>query len=237
MEKEERIHVFLARAGVASRRASELLVRDGKVQINNRIAKIGDRVTSGDSVLVNGKRVSPQTHVYYLLNKPAGFITSNKDPHFSRTIFELVPDSERLFAVGRLDVNTEGMILLTNDGVFADAIAHPKHEIQKTYKVLLNRVLTDVDKATIENGMELQDDRGESYKTIGVKIQRTQAHAKTVIITLHQGKNRIVRRIFQSLGYRVVRLIRIKIGNLELGNLPRAQYRVLTEADRALLFS
>lgn len=227
---KERLQKILSAAGIASRRKAEELIRAGHVTVNGRVAKVGDQADAAkDRISVVGKRIRPEDKAYYLFHKPAGYITSRPGPNITKTIFSLVRVPERVFPVGRLDVASEGLLILTNDGDFAQQVTHPSHEIAKTYRVDLDKPLDPIAREKIQRGLTLEDDRGKSYRTQDIQLSfPTRDHHK-VDIVVHQGKNRMVRRIFEKFGYTVRRLVRTKIGTVALGNLPSGQLRRLTK--------
>lgn len=233
-----RLQKFLSEAGVASRRKSEELIAQGAVRVNNRTAKIGDSVDPvRDTVTVHGRRVNRINETrYILLNKPRGYVTTTDDDLGRKCVTELVSDIKiRLYPVGRLDRVSEGALILTNDGDFANAIMHPSKHVPKTYRVT---VKSDVTKSMIEalsGGIELD---GRMTAPADVHII-DKSEGRTVLeIVLYEGRNRQIRRMCESLGLEVVRLKRVAIGNVKLGTLPVGRYRELTEKEvRSLLSS
>ncbi len=233
-----RLQKFLSEAGVASRRKSEELIAQGAVRVNNRTAKIGDSVDPvHDTVTVHGRRVNRINETrYILLNKPRGYVTTTDDDLGRKCVTELVSDIKiRLYPVGRLDRVSEGALILTNDGDFANAIMHPSKHVPKTYRVT---VKSDVTKSMIEalsGGIELD---GRMTAPADVHII-DKAEGRTVLeIVLYEGRNRQIRRMCESLGLEVARLKRVAIGNVKLGTLPVGRYRDLTEKEvRSLLSS
>lgn len=234
---QERIQKILSAAGVAARRKAEDLIRAGAIKVNGRTAKIGDKADAGkDTITVYGRSIRRQKHVIYMFHKPHGYLTALPGGSGKRTIFQLFKVRERVFPVGRLDVATEGLLLLTNDGALAQKIMHPKHEITKTYQAQLDRPLDPKEREIIENGLELEDDKGKRYRTTAVKVTFPVRNHRNVEVTVRQGKYRIVRRIFASRGYTVKKLIRTKIGQLNLGALPSGEWRRLTETEIQRIF-
>ncbi len=224
-----RLQKVLAQAGIASRRASEELILDGRVEVNGRIVtELGTRVEpERDTIRVDGSRIPPpRHHVYLVLNKPRGVVSTMEDPEGRRTLADYVPArSSRLFHVGRLDTMTEGLIILTNDGEFAHRLAHPSYEVKKTYLV---EVAGTVDPRTIkrmEKGIVLDDGpvRPDRVKLVSATETRSMLR-----VTLHEGRNRIVRRMLEAVGHPVDRLSRIAIGPVRLGQLPVGETRELT---------
>ena len=225
-----RIHKFLSHAGVASRRHSEEIVAKGEVKVNGRLATIGQVIESDkDKVEVLGKSVSLDTIlVYYLLNKPRGVVSAVTDPDGRRTATSLVPGGHRLYPVGRLDYDSEGLMLLTNDGDLAYQITHPKFEINKTYHVLIKGVMNEKSIGYLESGVTI-----EGHKTAPaiVTIAEAQPNNTWIDITIHEGRNRQIRKMCEAVGYPVMRLIRTKLGPWELGDLGSGKYRTLKPED------
>lgn len=221
-----RIAKFLADAGVASRRKAEDLITQGKVSINNKI--ISDLATKvdedADNIVVNKKLIKPDKKIYYLLNKPLNYICSVKDPHNSQTVLQLVPDKPRVVPVGRLDKNSQGLLLLTNDGDLTYRLTHPKFEVSKTYLVRTKQVLDKSIIKLLKQGVDL--DEGVAKADQVKLISRNKLE-----IIIHQGWKRQIRRMMQELGYHVEDLTRIQEGKLKLGNLPVGKYKILNKSD------
>ena len=222
----DRLQKVLARAGYGSRRACEELIRAGRVRVNGAVAELGSRVDpSKDDVTVDGVRapVSPDL-VYLVLHKPVGAVTTARDPRGRPTVLDLVPREPRVFPVGRLDIDTSGLLLLTNDGDFANQIAHPRYGVPKTY---VAEVKGKVDARTprrLVRGVELEDGlaRAES-----ARLQASSRGRAVVEITVHEGRNRLVRRMLDALGLNVQRLVRTSIGDVRLGRLKEGGWRNL----------
>ncbi|SNS54804.1 23S rRNA pseudouridine2605 synthase [Ekhidna lutea] len=223
---EIRLNRFVANAGVCSRREADNLIAAGKIKVNGKVvSEMGYKVKKTDTVEYKGKKLKSETHQYVLLNKPRGFVTTTKDPHAKRTVMELVEKAceERIYPVGRLDKETTGLLLFTNDGETAKKLTHPSHKVKKIYQVELDKPITKADFDSILKGIELDDGPavvnemavlGEDSKVLGVEI--------------HIGRNRIVRRIFEHLGYEVKKLDRVMFASLTKKNLPRGKYRHLS---------
>jgi pseudouridine synthase len=224
-----RINRFLATCGVASRRASEKLIRAGRVTVNGRrVQELSLTVDeSRDIVRVDGKQVNPQRRkVYFLFNKPRGIITTAQDELGRKTIFDVVKVRERVFPVGRLDRNSEGLLLLTNDGDLAHRLLHPSFEVRKTYRVKLDRPFDEPDFEKLAEGVELEDGtmatcRARFYADDPLRIE----------VQIHEGRKHIVRRLFTALGYDVKTLKRTQLGPLELKNMRRGQWRLLSPTE------
>lgn len=228
-----RIHKFLSQAGIASRRKSEELVAGKKVKINGQFATIGQAVDPAvDVIEVGGKKIKPpETYVYYLVHKPHGVVSTVNDPEGRPTVIDLVPKGDRLYPVGRLDYDSEGLMILTNDGEFTNKLTHPKYEIDKTYHVLIRGALAPQNRGRIEHGLRLSDGM-----TAPAKVENIEAEGGNtwLDITIHEGKNREVRRMFEAVGHTVLRLIRTKLGSYELGELKVGQWRILTPEESML---
>ncbi|KGN91241.1 pseudouridine synthase [Porphyromonas crevioricanis] len=225
-----RLNKFLANAGICSRREADELIQKGMIQVNGQVAtELGTRITRQDEVLFNGKPVSIESKVYVLLNKPKNCVTTSDDPQCRLTVMDLVRKAcpERIYPVGRLDRNTTGVILITNDGDLAAKLTHPKFKKKKIYHVWLDRDVTVEDMQRIAQGVELED--GEIHADA---ISYVKADDQSQVgIEIHSGRNRIVRRIFEYLGYHVKRLDRVYFAGLTKKNLPRGKWRYLDEQE------
>jgi 23S rRNA pseudouridine2605 synthase len=228
-----RIHKYLAHAGVASRRHAEEMVSNGEVMVNGGVAKVGQVIESDTAkVSVGGKVVSiDQTLVYYLLNKPRGVVSAVTDPDGRRTVVSLVPGGHRLYPVGRLDYDSEGLMLLTNDGDLAYKMTHPKFEIDKTYHVLVKGVMNEKSIGYLEQGVTIE---GKKTAPAEVQISEAQASNTWIDITIHEGRNRQIRKMCEAVGYPVLRLIRTNLGPWELSDIPVGKYRTL-KPDEAMI--
>lgn len=225
-----RLNRFLAAAGIGSRRHCDELIAAGRVTINgqpctNFSAQPGER----DHVKVDGKLVRVERLLHILLHKPAGFVSTRKDPRARDTIFDLLPGKfPRLFNVGRLDAQSEGLLILTNDGDLAQRLMHPRYKIDKEYEVSLDRAWDSALTPKLLRGVLLDGERA--------RIAHLHARGPTRLrIVLRQGINRQIRRMFEVMGYRVERLVRTRIGTLRLGDLPRGHWRALTKSELASL--
>lgn len=223
-----RVQKLLSNYGFTSRRSAESLIEEGRVTVNGKQIHLGDKAKESDLIAVDGKSIKKEKKLYLMFNKPVGCVTALTDDR-QKTIIDFIKIPERIFPIGRLDFNTSGLLLLTNDGDFANRIMHPSYEIKKTYLVKLDKDLSSDAIKRIENGMTLDDGR-----TAPAKVKKTGDALFEIII--HEGKNRIIRRMMGFLGYHVVFLERIKIGSLYLGNLKQGKYRVLLETDKDLIF-
>ena len=229
-----RLNKFLANAGICSRREADELIQAGVVTVNGvNVSELGTKILRGDKVMIHDQLVSPDKRIYLLLNKPKDCVTSNDDPYAKLTVLDIVKNAchERIYPVGRLDRNTTGVLLLTNDGDLAAKLTHPKYNKKKIYQVTLDKGLTQDDYDKIMAGIMLED--GE-IKADEISFLDEDEHRK-IGIEIHSGRNRIVRRIFEHLGYKVVRLDRVYFAGLTKKNLKRGQWRFLSEKEVNML--
>lgn len=230
-----RLNKYVAHCGICSRRQAADHVKAGKVKVNDRVElSPGYQIEAGDKVTFEGKPIQPEEKlIYILMNKPKGVITTVKDDHGRRTVIDLVSDkvSERIFPVGRLDRDTSGLLLLTNDGALAERLMHPRHETKKVYHVTLDKLVTKAHMEAIAAGLELED--GPTPVRWVEYLDPDQK--KEVGIEIVIGRNRIVRRIFEHLGYQVRKLDRVYLGGLTKKDLPRGWWRYLTEQEVIML--
>lgn len=227
----ERLQKFMAECGVASRRKSEELISAGKVRINGKTAVLGDKVEpTKDKVTLNGKRISPaKKSVYIMLNKPRGYITTMSDEQGRKCVASLVSDIKtRVYPVGRLDRESEGLLIMTNDGEFANLLTHPSTHVPKTYRVTIRPEITDKQATQFRNGIDID---GYTTAPCELKVIEVGDNRTVVEVTLYEGKNRQIRRMFEALGIEVARLKRTKIGSVKLGMLKQGAYRNLTETE------
>ena len=232
-KKEEpvRLQKFLSRCGIASRRKAEELITQGKVKINGQTAVLGDKVTSADKVYVSGKRVvEPKTRYrYIMLNKPRGFITTMSDERGRKCVAELVADvGERVYPIGRLDKDSEGMLVFTNDGEFANKLMHPRNSVYKYYRVTVRPSIDEEQLVKLETGIELD---GKKTAPAIVHVVSKQEGRVVLEMILHEGKNREIRRMCEAVGLEVARLRRTQIGNVKMGMLKQGDWRDLTEKE------
>lgn len=239
----ERLARFLAHAGVASRRHAEELIASGHVQVNGSVITTqGVRIDPArDRVCVNGKLVNaPAHHVYLLLNKPVGYICTVHDPQGRPTVLDLLPPEirqMRIYPVGRLDVDTSGLLLLTNDGDFALRLSHPRYAKQKHYEVLVQGRPLPKELAVLRTGVVITEDDGRSYKTSSahVRLLRQAGNESWLALTIHEGRKRQVRRMLATVGHPVRQLTRVGLGSLTLKGVPTGKWRYLTEAEVTML--
>lgn len=233
MDKNEpiRLQKFLAQCGIASRRGAEEMIVQGKVKINGKTAVLGDKVTSSDKVYVSGRRVvMPKTkYRYIMLNKPRGYITTMNDERGRKCVAELVKNvGERVYPVGRLDRDSEGMLVFTNDGEFANKIMHPRNSVYKFYRVTVRPGITEEQLVKLETGVEI-----DGAKTAPAIVHVVQKEPGRVVLEmiLHEGKNREIRRMCDAVGLEVARLRRTQIGGVKMGMLKQGDWRDLTEKE------
>jgi 23S rRNA pseudouridine2605 synthase len=229
-----RLNKYLAHSGVASRREADELIKKGYVRVNGEVIReMGFKVEEGASVEFRGRLLKPARHVYILLNKPKDYITTTSDEKDRKTVLDLVRDAtkETVYPVGRLDRNTTGLLLLTNDGDLTQQLTHPSSEVRKLYLVTLNRPLAGEHLSQIEKGIEL-DDGPINVDEIAYVEGNDRAR---VGVELHSGRNRIVRRIFEHFGYEVKSLDRLMFAGLTKKSLPRGKWRMLTDKEVVFL--
>lgn len=232
-----RLQKFIADAGISSRRKAESMIEAGEVKVNGIKAKIGDSVDpKHDTVTIKGKKIVRETNLrYILLYKPRGFVTTMDDEHGRRCVTELISDiPERVYPVGRLDRNSEGALLMTNDGEFANAMMHPSRHISKTYRVTVRPPITQNMIDTLASGVELD---GRLTAPADVKIILKEDRRVVLEIVLYEGRNREIRRMCESLGIEVARLKRIAVGSVKLGMLSQGKWRDLTPQELEKLFN
>ena len=237
IEPEEgilRLNKYIANAGICSRREADNYIQAGLITVNGTVVtELGTKVMPGDVVKYKGNRLSMERKVYILLNKPKDTITTAEDPHAKRTVLDLVRKAcpERVFPVGRLDRNTTGVLLLTNDGELTKNLTHPRFNKKKIYHVFLDKNVTKADIETITNGLTLEDGFIKADAVSYVKPE----DKKQVGIEIHSGKNRIIRRIFDALGYKVIRLDRVYFAGLTKKGVQRGKWRFLNEKEIRML--
>ena len=226
-----RLNKYIAQAGICSRRKADELTAAGKVKINGAVCRqLGYDVQDGDIVEVAGQTVGKaEKLVYYMLNKPVGYITTNEDEKGRPTATSLLTDvTARVFPVGRLDANTSGLLLLTNDGDFANRVAHPSHRIEKTYIAVVNDHVSNDALWALRNGVDIG---GYKTRPAIVNVLANESHAAKLEVKISEGKNRQVRRMFEAVGLKVLQLERIAEGRLQLGRLKPGSYRKLSPAE------
>jgi 23S rRNA pseudouridine2605 synthase len=230
-----RLNKFISNSGVCSRRDADLLITSGAVRVNGKVVtELGTKISPTDKVVYGDQAIRMEKPVYILLNKPKGYITTSDDPRNRKTVMDLVRGAckERVYPVGRLDMNTMGLLLFTNDGTIAKKLTHPRYGVRKVYHVFLDQPLSRADLLKIQEGIELEDG---FIRVDGVEYVGDGADRKQVGIEIHSGKNRIVRRIFEKLEYKVTKLDRVVFAGLTKKNLPRGEWRFLEEKEINML--
>jgi 23S rRNA pseudouridine2605 synthase len=232
--EETRLNKYIAHAGICSRREADKLIEAGMVSVNGKVVtELGTKVAPEDDVRYNGERLGNERKVYLLLNKPKDYVTTLDDPHAKKTVMELISKAgkERIYPVGRLDKNTTGVLLFTNDGDLTKRLTHPSFNKKKIYQVFLDKNLLHSDMQKIAEGIKLDDGIAQVDA-----IAYTSADSKKEVgLEIHSGKNRVVRRIFEQLGYKVTKLDRVYFAGLTKKNLPRGRWRFLTEKEVKML--
>lgn len=230
-----RINKYLAQCGVASRRECDRLIAEGKVTVNGRPARLGDDVNDGDNIKVEGRPVTVKKNEYYLLHKPKGYLCTVSDDKGRKTVMDILGEGVgRVYPVGRLDYDSEGLLILTTDGELAQHLTHPSNEVPKTYVVKVEGRLTEADLNPIRSGIEID---GYVTKKCRAHIVETNKDYTKVELVLREGKNREIRRMFAAIGREVMLLKRTKVGELTLRGLDRGAFRKLTPAEVAYLKS
>lgn len=233
---EERLQKRIAESGYTSRRNAEILIQEGKVLVNGEVVtKLGTKVTEKDEIIVDGEFLETQKFEYYLLNKPRGIISSSSDEKGRKTVVDLIETQSRVYPVGRLDYDTTGLILLTNDGELTNLLTHPKSKVPKTYLAKINKVLTMEEYHKIKEGIVI-DGRKVKVKSVKIKKKYPKNNTSFVEITIIEGRNHIVKRLFESLGIDVIKLTRTNYAFLDLGTLRSYEYRTLTKDEVARLY-
>lgn len=228
-----RLNKYIANSGICSRREADKLIQAGVVKVNGQIiTTLGYKVHPTDIVEVEGQKIKNERKIYILLNKPKDYLTTTKDPENRKTVIDLIQNAckERVFPVGRLDRKTTGLLLLTNDGELADKLMHPKSKIPKLYHVTLDRNFSGTDFEKLANGIKLEDGFIKPDA-----LSYAMGKKNEVGIQIHSGKNRIIRRIFEHLGYDVIKLDRVMYASLTKKDLPRGKWRFLTEKEVVML--
>lgn len=223
----ERLQKVIAQSGFASRRKAEELILHGSVYVNGeKVTTLGYKVSGDDEVLVNGILLRKEDHVYYLLNKPRQIVSTSSDEHDRKTVVDLIKTNKRIYPIGRLDYDTTGLILLTNDGELANILMHPSHDVEKTYVAKLNKAILPSDVELLKKGVLIDD---VICKPTRVKVRSFDKVKDTslVEITVVEGRNHIIKRVFESLGYLVDKLTRTQYAFLTCENLKSGEYREL----------
>lgn len=231
-----RLQKFLAVCGVASRRTAEKYIEDGRVAVNGKIiTELGVKISPKDKVEFDGKQVTfDESKIYIAINKPKGVLSTVSDDRGRKTIVDLVKNDfpERIYPVGRLDYDTEGLIFMTNDGDFTYAVTHPKHNINKTYEAVIHGKLKDDEIIKLCRGVDIG---GFTTSPATIDVVDEEQSKSVVHITIHEGKNRQVRKMFEAVGHNITKLKRISVGGVKLGNLKSGKWRELTEKEIKML--
>lgn len=234
---EERLQKIISRAGLASRRAAEAMILAGRVEVDGQaVRELGQKFDPQlAQIKVDGRVLgSPERHVYYLLNKPKGYVSTARDERGRKTVLELLPEArERIYPIGRLDMNTEGLLLLTNDGELMNGLLHPRYEVQKTYVARLSAGLSSGELSALQAGVELEDGLTAPAR---VRVLEEAPGRTRVEITIHEGRNRQVRRMFKALGHEVLALKRTAFAGLTLEGVRRGEHRPLREDEVQMLY-
>ena len=229
-----RLNKYIAAAGICSRREADQLISAGLITVNGKsVTTLGSKVNPDDEVKYNGERIRTERKVYLLLNKPKDYVTTTDDPKERKTVMLLIRDacSERVYPVGRLDRNTTGILLFTNDGELAKKMTHPSSNKKKIYHVFLDKAISAGDLKKLAEGVTLED----GFIQPDAISYASSENKREVGLEIHSGKNRIVRRMFEALGYRVEKLDRVYFGGLTKKNLPRGKWRLLSEKEVTML--
>ena len=234
----ERLQKVIAQAGVASRRKAEELITEGKVKVNGKVVtELGTKVSDKDQIEVENNIIEKEIKEYYLLNKPRGIVTTTQDDKNRKTVVDLIPTNARIYPVGRLDYDTTGALLLTNDGDFANILMHPKHEVAKVYVAKIKGLIKGEQINKLKDGVEIEP--GVVVRGERVKLKKTDSKSNTsmVQITITEGKNHQVKKMFEAVGFEVVKLKREKIAFFDLKDLQSGEYRKLTPKEVSKVFS
>lgn len=233
----ERLQKVIAQAGIASRRKTEELITTGKVKVNGQITtELGTKVSEKDRIEVNNELIEKEVKEYYLLNKPRGVVTTTSDDKNRKTVVELIPTTARIYPVGRLDYDTTGVLLLTNDGDFANILMHPTSEIDKVYMAKLEGIIKGEQINKLKDGIEIE---GEIVKASRVKLKKVDSKTNTcmVQITIHEGKNHQVKKMFKAVGHEVIKLKREREAFFDVKDLQSGQFRKLTPKEVTKVYS
>lgn len=229
-----RLNRYIANSGVCSRREADEIIRKGLITVNGKkVTDLGTKVTRSDEVKYRGRKLSAEKKVYILMNKPKGYVTTVEDPHADQTVLDLIGNAcpERVYPVGRLDKNTTGVLLLTNDGDLTGKLTHPKFRRKKIYHVFLDRSVLKEDLFRLTEGVQLEEG---SVAADAVSYADMEDRSQ-IGMEIHSGQNRVVRRMFETLGYRVKKLDRVYFAGLTKKNLPRGKWRFLTQKEISML--
>lgn len=233
----ERLQKVIAQSGVTSRRKAEELIKEGKVKVNGVVVtELGTKVSAKDEIAVNNRIIEKEAKEYYLLNKPRGVVTTTSDDKNRKTVLDYIDTEARIYPVGRLDYDTTGALLLTNDGEFANILMHPNNQVDKVYLAKLNGIIKGEQINQLKNGVMLDD---VLVKATRVKLKKVDPAKNTsmVEITIHEGKNHQVKRMFEAVGFLVDKLTRERIGVFQIKDLKSGEYRKLTPKEVQVVYS
>ena len=233
----ERLQKVIAASGIASRRKAEELIKDGKVLVNGKvITELGTKVSYSDEIIVDNKIIEKEEKEYYLLNKPRGVVSTTDDDKNRKTVIDLINTNKRIYPVGRLDYDTTGVLLLTNDGEFANILIHPANKIEKVYKAKLEGIIKGEEINKLKNGVIID---GKKVKASRVKLKKVDKEKNTslVDITIHEGRNHQVKKMFESVGFHVSKLKRERLDIFDLKDLQSGEYRRLTPKEVQIIYS
>ena len=234
----ERLQKVIANSGICSRRKAEELIVAGKVIVNGNIVKeLGVKVDSKDEIVVDGKLLEKEEKVYFLLNKPRGVVTTTSDDKGRKTVVDLIKTDARIYPIGRLDYDTTGVLLLTNDGEFANLLMHPKNEVDKIYLAKVKGIATGKEVKALENGVIIDDNIKVSSSRVKIKKINREKEESFLEITIHEGKNHQVKKMLQQVGLDVIKLNREQFSFLTVGNLKSGEYRKLTTKEVHQLYN
>ena len=232
----DRLQKVIANSGICSRRKAEKLIVDGSVEVNGKVVtKLGTQVSDKDEIIVEGKLLQREEHVYFLLNKPRGIITSVSDDKNRTTVIDLIDTDKRIYPVGRLDYDTTGALILTNDGEFANLMMHPKNEIDKVYLAKVEGIATGKEIKNLENGVMIDGIKLTSSKTKIKKINKEKEES-FIELTIHEGKNHQVKKMLEKVGLPVIKLTRERIAFLTVNKLKSGEYRKLSNKEISQLY-
>ena len=233
----ERLQKIIAESGYTSRRKAEELIKQGKVFVNGvKIVELGTKASFGDIITVNGVTLQKSDYVYFLLNKPRGIISSVKDEKDRKTVVDLIETDKRIYPIGRLDYDTTGLILLTNDGELTNKLIHPKNKVEKVYLAKIKGIITGTDINKMKNGLVI-DNQKTSPCRVKLKSYDKKTNTSMVELTIHEGKNHQVKKMFEAVGYDVLKLTRIRFAFLDVKSLKSGEYRILNPKEVKRLYS
>ncbi len=234
---EERLQKFLANAGIASRRKCEEYIKDGKVSVNgNIITELGFKVTNKDVILFNGKPIVKKEHIYYLINKPSGIISSTKDNEGKKSVIDLIDEKERIYPIGRLDYNVSGALILTNDGDLAYKLTKNSYKIKKVYQVRIKGIINQANFNKLYKGFKVND---KTYRDLDIELLNIdKEHESSLLkITLNDTKNNDIYKIFEALGYEVKKIKRLEFAGISIDDMAAGEYRKLKVHEIRKLYS